>query len=384
MVLDLKREHAQSRRQPDQKPRYCGGDYNQYYYPGAAGDDSVNESLLNTIKLLMIENKSLKLQLEKAMVHDGPSSQLQCSRHCKGCVNRRGSDDTPDWSKLKEDSSCSSAVYKCPRHFDEKSSKVFGKCRETKRICWFYLNNRCRFGSKCWYLHKREKCLYFIKNRCKFGQRCWHLHEEQEVSKHEADLLNKEAKDAEVLEVSIRARKTKDNESNYGENSDENNIRATSEECLDEDLSEADTIYVEAEDEDVIESEDDATKLSTDLSSNFKESLEDSFNMQVNEDSICDKMGKLTKTQKRKLRRKELKCRSRNESLLQKIEMLRQKMEINNQDYCMIAKGYDTNESSIEYTSLDIVELKKEVGDDTVRKMTEPEMAKAIKERKQK
>jgi len=53
-------------------------------------------------------------------------------------------------------------------HFHHKSLKV---CRQFKK------GKRCRYGSRCRYLHTHQKvCRHFLKGKCWFGKRCRNFH----------------------------------------------------------------------------------------------------------------------------------------------------------------------------------------------------------------
>ena len=56
-------------------------------------------------------------------------------------------------------------VYGCKNWRVPADSTMYRK----RKTCWHFLNDRCRFGEKCWYMHQRKVCKYFLQNRCIFG-----------------------------------------------------------------------------------------------------------------------------------------------------------------------------------------------------------------------
>ena len=186
-------------------PRLCA-DVN---IPSLEDDD--RDALLKVIRILSNENQTFKDQVRSLS-----SNHQQCD-YADVAVESR---EYP--VKLRK-----KAVKSNLSEYSSGTCK--NECQNTA-VCWYFLNNRCKFGAQCRNLHQRKVCKYFAENRCIFGDNCWNIHDDYEEERK--DGANKETTPSQSESSSeIQKEVNKYSESNLEQDDDDDEdktIAATS------------------------------------------------------------------------------------------------------------------------------------------------------------
>ena len=105
-----------------------------------------------------------------------------------------------------------------------------------KRTCLYFLEGRCRYGSRCKDLHpgnesKRKKnlntscyreCIYFKKGLCRFGDKCFYVHRDQMQSTNNSESMVG-TRNEKLMDDSYTVRNKSTPKNIYGEKATYNN-----------------------------------------------------------------------------------------------------------------------------------------------------------------